>query len=944
MSLKNQEQNKALNVLKELIGDLGAELHWPSSRLLTITLNTSLDRDLGLDSLSRVELAGRVERRFGVVLGEQMFLRIDTIADLLDAILSAPTYENSLIGSEPLSEITHRMGMNDIELPMTAKTIVEVLEWHAKKNANRLHIIFMISEKKFEKITYSDLYRRALNAAAAFIDLGVKKGDAVAIMLPTSPEYFYSFLGTILCGGVPVAIYPPVRPSQLVEHVQRHAEILRNAHAKLLVTDTTSLGRIGHLISIGVEALKIVDAKKDLLSSRSKEVRVIITASDKAFIQYTSGSTGSPKGVILSHANILANIRAMGEILQASPKDVFVSWLPLYHDMGLIGAWLGSLYYGCAFVVMSPFSFLSRPKVWLETLHKFRGTLTAAPNFAFELCLKHISAEEARAMDLSTVRAVCNGAEPVSAKTIMRFNERFKESKLNPHAVLPVYGLAESAVGLTFSRLGSGAKIDLIDREKFERLAIAEQSDPAKVEPIEFVSCGFPLPGHEIRIVDDSGHEVSERREGRIQFKGPSSTSGYLNLEVENRKLFRGEWLETGDLGYMADGEIFVTGRIKDLIKHAGRNIHPEELEMMIGDIPGVRKGCVAVFGLTDPDYGTERLVIVAETREVGADQQKDIRRGINAKLMDILGIASDRVKLVKPHTLLKTSSGKLRRSACKKLYIQNELDVSRWQLRIRLLRFAINAFFLRIKNTQRQFFEISRSIFIWFCIVISALVIWPFVVFLPTIKSRWFAARLAAKFCLRLACVKLITVGRQNQKQAIFIANHSSYSDVVYLLAELPYPVAFVAKSELKQIFPVKFTLDRLGVIYVERAEIAASLRDADYTTKMAKAGKSLLSFPEGTFTRASGLLPFHVGPFLTAVECDLPIVPIAITGSRSILHPGSWLIRRGIVKLEILDSVKMDDGEKVSSTKWEKALALQGKARAIILSKCGEPDLLLP
>jgi 1-acyl-sn-glycerol-3-phosphate acyltransferase len=944
MTLQIQEQNKAFNLLKELIGDLGAELHWPSSRVLALTPNTSLDRDLGLDSLSRVELAGRVERRFGVVLGEQMFLRIETVADLLDAIKSAPTYEVSPGASEPLTEITHRMGLSDIELPMTAKTIVEVLEWHAQRNPNRLHSFFMKSEKKFEKITYADLYGKTLNAASAFVAFGVKKGDAVAIMLPTSLEYFYSFLGAIFCGGVPVAIYPPVRPSQLVEHVQRHAEILKNANAKLLVTDTPSLGRISQLLSIGLEGFRIVDAKRDLLASNSKEAPVITMPQDRAFIQYTSGSTGSPKGVILSHANILANIRAMGEVLQASSKDIFVSWLPLYHDMGLIGAWLGSLYYGCAFVVMSPFSFLSRPKIWLETIHKFRGTLTAAPNFAFELCLKHITEEEARAFDLSTLRALCNGAEPVSAKTVLRFNERFKSSKLAPSALLPVYGLAESTVGLSFPHLGSGAKIDVIDREKIGRLTIAEPLDPSKGETIEFVSCGFPLPGHEIRIVDDSGHEVSERREGRIQFKGPSSTSGYLNLESENRKLFKGEWLETGDLGYMADGEIFVTGRIKDLIKRAGRNVHPEELELVIGDIPGVRKGCVAVFGITDPNFGTERLVVVAETREEEPDRRESIRQGINTKLMDILGFASDQVKLVKPHALLKTSSGKLRRSACKILYLKNELDVSQWRLKIQLLRFAIGSFLLRIKSNLKLILEILRSVRVWFFVVLTTLVVWPFVVFLPTINSRWFAARLTAKISLWLAGVRLITAGQQNKNQAVFVANHASYSDVIYLLAGLRYPVSFVAKAELKRNIPVKLTLDRLGVIYVERYELAASLRDAEYTTKMAKTGKSLLSFPEGTFTRASGLLPFHVGPFLTAVECDLPVVPITIAGARSILHPGSWLIRRGIVKLEILDPVKLDDGEKVALTKWEKALAIKGKAREVILSKCGEPDLALP
>lgn len=928
--------------MKEVIKDLGEELHWPQSRALKVGPNTSLDKDLGLDSLTRVELASRVEQNFGVILGEQLFLKIDTVADLLGAITGAPSFENMPGTTDIIKDLSGLAESDEVELPTDARTLIDVIEWHFRQCPRRLHAIYMKSENIFHKITYSDLYKNAANIASALLDKGIKKGESVAIMLPTSLEYFYCFLGTILCGATPVAIYPPVRPSQLMDHIHRHAEILRNANAKLLVTDTSTLGRIGQLLTIGLKGVDVVDVKRDLLTKVAKERRVPVGEHDTAFIQYTSGSTGNPKGVTLSHANILANIRAMGTTLGASPRDVFVSWLPLYHDMGLIGAWLGSMYHGCTFIVMSPFSFLSRPRIWLETLQKFRGTLTAAPNFAYELCLKHISIEDAESLDLSSIRAMCNGAEPVSSGTVVRFTERFKKSGLDPKALLPVYGLAESTVGLAFPHLGTVARIDSVSRAGLETKAIATPIESKKGDSIEFVSSGYPLPGHEIRVVDEVGHEMPERNEGKIQFRGPSSTSGYMNQPDETRKLIQDGWLETGDLGYLADGQLFVTGRIKDLIKHAGRNVHPEDLEMGIGDLSGVRKGCVVVFGSNDPLLGTERLVVIAETRVSRFDELDKIRCAIKSRFIDVLGAAPDQIKFVKPHTLLKTSSGKLRRSACKKMFEQGEFDRSPSQLKIRIYIFAAQALGSRIKGFIKANVAAARGVLIWLCVIASALFLWPFVVLLPSIRLRWGAARCAAKMTLWYSGVKLKSTGVQLRTPGIYVANHASYSDVVYLLAAIPDPIAFVAKSELSRNFAVKFTLDRLGVIYVERYELAASIKAAKQTTDVAKKGASLLSFPEGTFTRSPGVLPFHMGPFLTAVECKYPVVPIVIRGSRSILHPDNWVIRPGVVQVDILDPINLSMDPNVTGvTKWQAALELCSKARAAILSQCGEPDL---
>lgn len=937
-----EDRGQVFKLLNNIIVQLGEELRWPKHRFAAINTMTSLDRDLGLDSLSRVELASRVEREFGVTLGENLFLKIDTIDELAQLIVSRTSHGDAIAGSKISSSVNLSSDTNEIKIPSNAATLVEVLEFHCHQAPDRQHIVLLESSTEARRISYQDLYQKSMMAASVYMKKGIKKGDAIGIMLPTSEAYFYSFFGAILAGAVPVAIYPPVRPSQLLDHLVRHSAILENSNAKILVTDKGAIGKIGRLFQTGLRNLEILNYTKDMQEMVSGHSLPAINQSDTAFIQYTSGSTGAPKGVVINHGNILANIRAMGEVLEASPKDVFVSWLPLYHDMGLIGAWLGSFYFGCPLVVMSPISFLSRPKFWLETIQNFRGTITAAPNFAFELCVKHIPETESQKIDLRSLRVICNGAEPVNAKTVMRFNDRFKRSGLNQKALLPVYGLAECTVGLAFPRLNSGAIVENISREIFEKYSRAQKISATDKDAVEIVSCGQALPGHEIRIVDGTGYEAQERHEGQIQFRGPSATTGYLNNEIQTRKLFDGSWLVSGDLGYMAGGQVFVTGRIKDLIKIAGRNIHPEEIETTVGDIPGIRKGCVAVFGFNDPKAGTDRLIIVAETREVDESQRNSISKAIQSAVLDQFSVVVWDVRLVMPHTLLKTSSGKLRRSACKQMFHDGILDVKPRQAWVSIFWFSFSSSAKKMMSQLYRLIAIVRSGGVWFGIVLLVLVFWPFYVFLPHLRHRWLVCRIVGKLSLALAGVKLKIIGDQPREAAIYVVNHSSYSDIVYLLAALKFPVSFVAKAELRKWIPVKFTLDRLQVIYVDRYEFTSSLRDAAQITTLAKEGRSLLTFPEGTFQRSPGLLPFHIGAFCAAADSGLPIVPIAIHGARSILNPDTWLIRPGLVTLKIHDIIDLSEVKAdMDLDRWRTSLSLQKKARDIILETTGEPDL---
>ena len=638
--------------LRQVIADLVQETRPHLRAPIALTEDTHLERDLGLDSLSRTELLHRLERAFGVSLPDAA-LAAETPRELLRSVLAAGG------APEVIADQKYPAPQAAGPLPEQAATLLEVLDWHVDQHPSRIAIhLYGNQDQPERELTYQQLQQSARAVAAGLIDKGLDAGQSVAIMLPTSADYFFSFYGVLLAGGVPVPIYPPVRPSQLEEHLRRHGKILDNAQAFALIT-VPEARTVARLLQTQAATLRHVVTAAELLATRQPWRRPAVQPHDTAFLQYTSGSTGDPKGVVLSHANLLANLRAIGVRIQVSATDVFVSWLPLYHDMGLIGAFLGTQYFAVPLVIMSPLSFLARPARWLWAIHRHRGTLSAAPNFAYELCLRHIDDNALAGLDLSSLRMIFNGAEPVSPDTMERFLARFRRCGLRADALAPVYGLAESTVGLALPPPAQGLAIDRLQRDVFMRTGQALPADPDDSNPLRFASCGPPLPGHQIRVVDEQGRELPERQEGRLEFQGPSVTSGYYRNPAATRGLFHGDWLDSGDRAYLAGGDVYLTGRVKDIIIRGGRNFYPYELEDAVGGIAGVRKGCVAAFASGDPETGTERLVVVAETRETDAGALADLRRQIQAASVELLGAPPDDVVLAAPHTVLKTSSGK---------------------------------------------------------------------------------------------------------------------------------------------------------------------------------------------------------------------------------------------------------------------------------------------
>ncbi len=536
-------------------------------------------------------------------------------------------------------------------------------------------------------LTFGELLAGAERVAADLAMRGIGRGDTVALMLPTSRDFFLTFAGTLLAGATPVPIYPPFRADRIAEYAERQSAILANAGARLLVTfrEGASVAKLLKPLVPSLEGVVTAEALAESRAAAPLGPQLHSRASDLALLQYTSGSTGNPKGVMLTHANLLANIRAIGEALGLRNDDVGVSWLPLYHDMGLIGAWLMPLYFGLPVVVLSPLAFLSRPARWLRAFHRYRGTIGAAPNFAYELAAAKISEEEIQGLDLSAWRAALNGAEPVLPATLDRFAARFARCGFRRETLLPVYGLAEASLAVTIPPVGRGPRVDRLERAAFTQEgravpasdATASAQDDSNV--ISFVSVGPPVPRHEVRIVNDRGEDVAERIEGQLWFRGPSTTQGYYRNEAATAALLpegaAAGWVNSGDRAYRAEGEIYITGRVKDIIIHAGHNLYPHEIEDVVARVPGVRKGCVVAFGATDPVAGTERLVIVAESRDRDRAARERLAQAIMAQVTESLGLPPDVVEVVPPNAIPKTSSGKLRRDATKQRFLSGELD-----------------------------------------------------------------------------------------------------------------------------------------------------------------------------------------------------------------------------------------------------------------------------
>ncbi len=914
-----------------IVGDVVRELH-PGAPVAAVGLDAPIDSGLGLDSLSRVELVTRIEHGFGVRLAAERVSAARTPRDLLQALAAARGMP------PPAADIVAPLPEAVTGTPQRARTLLEAWRWHLQHHPGREQLRIVDGARTLETWTYESLWNAAGRVARGLAAHGVEPGDTVALMLPTDGSFFEAFVGTLRHGAIPVPLYPPSRWSDIAAHVRARASILANARASLLVS-VPEAQFIGRILRTEQPWLRHAVGVADLRGHGGSDRAAAARGSDIALIQYTSGSTGEPKGVVLTHEQLLANIRAMGVAAAASSNDRFVSWLPLYHDMGLIGAWLGTLYHAIPLVLMSPATFLARPATWLQAIHRHRATISAGPNFAYEIAASKIGDDDLEGIDLACWRLAFNGAEPVRAATLERFAARYARYGFDRRALTPVYGLAESAVGLAFPPLLRGPLVDRIDADRLRREARAVPLASGSPAPgLDVVGCGRPLPGHELRVVDDHGHELPGRCEGRVEFRGPSATSGYYRNPEATQRLRHGDWLDTGDVGYIASGELFLTSRAKDLIKRGGHAIHPYDLEAAIGEVGGIRRGCVAVFGTTDRARGTERVIVVAETTATDAA----VRQALHATLAGIaanrLDGPADEILLVAPHTLLKTSSGKLRRAACRDLYERGQLTAARPAVWLQLAGLVAGAAVARLRHALRGIARSAWGIYAWTMLALVLLASLPPLLLLPGMRRRLRMARHAAALLVRICGIALHIEGREHlpgERPAVIVANHASYADALVLLAGLGVDAHFAAKRELARVPLLGWPLRRLGTHFVDRVDPAAGVEDVRELEAAVLRGEHVVVFAEGGFGRAPGLRAFHLGAFAASAATGVPVVPVALQGTRSLLRDTRWLPVRHPIGLSILAPEAPDGGD------WAAAVRLRDRVRGAMLSRCGEPDL---
>ena len=962
-------RERVLRVVRGLLQDLGSH-----GALETLSSKSNLDRDLGLGSLERVELLTRLEDTFGVRLPDTLASEANTPEDLILAIGKAP---GALESEEEVSALRavvtaeRRPEEPTDSIAQTAETLVEVIRYRGVHDRNRTHLIIAEDDERGGPgtLTFGDLAAAGQKCAEELGRRGVPAGGRVALMLPTSRPFFVCYTGILLAGAVPVPIYPPFRADRIEEYAVRQSAILNNAGVCLLLTFRRAEA-VANLLKPRVKSLEEVADAEKLLELAEKEPPPapgalpaflsgsrVRKATDIALLQYTSGSTGDPKGVMLTHANLLANMRAIAEAVELAPTDVGVSWLPLYHDMGLIGAWLTLLMHGLPLVAMSPLAFLTRPERWLQAVSKYKGTLGAAPNFAYELCVRKISDKSLEGVDLSSWRAALNGAEPVNPETLGRFATRFAPYGFRQEAMLPVYGLAEASLGVTFPPLYRGPKIDRVERETFATRGCAVPAPRGEPNAISFVSSGMALPRHEVVITDKDGHPVSERVEGFLWFRGASATQGYYENKEATAKLFAGgppiaegecPWVNSGDRAYQADGEIYITGRVKDIIIKGGRNLYPHEVEELASRVEGIRKGCVVAFGLEGQEIGTEKLVIVAETREQDRTRRAALAASMNDEISRGLGIPADRVELIGPGSIPKTSSGKLRREETKQLYLAGTLAAPKPPAWVQIAKLGTGSFLRAAMGgaAGRIRAGLERIYGVYFFLVFVLWII-PSCLIVQLNKDHRAAGRFtsaALKVLFALTGIRVKVVGKEYMNTPgakVYASNHASYFDVLPLMMGLGVPYRFVAKSEVNQMIFIGTFLNQMGHLSFNRHDADSRLKQVDEIEEYLKKGESVFVFPEGTFTPEEGVRPFQLGAFRSAVETGAPVIPVSLAGTRRFLRDRTWLPRPTKVTITLSAPIYPEKPGSGGSKQLHEIVRLRDRAREMIARYSGEPLL---
>ena len=556
--------------------------------------------------------------------------------------------------------------------------IFSLYEAIAAMASNRKSSFGFYNEKSKEvlRFTFAELHDKISRVSAALQAQGVRSKDSVALILAEPDDFIAVFLGIVYAGAIPVPMYPPAAAGKIDTFVESAAKILQASKTKLVVT-CEQLKHVVWSAGKSVRSIrKVVTAEELSLVSKERTPVASPSLEDICFLQYTSGSTSDPKGVCVTNASLFHNSYAFIQAIECkSERDQGVSWLPLYHDMGLIGFVLGPILLKIDVTFIPTMSFLKNPEAWLNVIGTVGGTITFAPNFAYGLLTKKLAGTRTDQLKLSSLRVAGCGAEPIQPHTIENFISHFAPGGFKVGVVAPSYGMAEATLAISIHRPGNALQVQTIDKDEYETNRKAKEvpqetftSFPEKC--LQIVGCGQTFPGHKVGIINAEGNILQEGEVGEIVFKGPSLANGYFLNEMATQDAWQDGWMRTGDIGYLYDGEVFISGRKKDLIILNGRNIYPQSIEWEIEKVPTVRKGNIVSFSAKRGD--SEGLIVVCESAN---DRPEELALQIKEHISLSMGLAIDEVVVLAPGQLPKTTSGKVQRRKTAQIYEDGKLE-----------------------------------------------------------------------------------------------------------------------------------------------------------------------------------------------------------------------------------------------------------------------------
>jgi fatty-acyl-CoA synthase len=551
----------------------------------------------------------------------------------------------------------------------TGRTLVEALDAAADSTLDGLRLLDRHGTAAW--LPWATVVARARAVAGSLQALGVTEGERVALVFPTTIEFFDTCFGVVLAGAVPVPLYPPVRLGRLEEYHARTAAMVRRAGAGLVLADRRVRRVLGQVID-RTRPPRGCWCLDELPGGAWR--RPGVGEGDLGLVQFSSGTTGDPRAVALSHRALVTQASMLNTFWPASDpvRHSGVSWLPLYHDMGLIGAVMTALVRPGTVTVIPPESFLARPATWLRAISDYRATISPAPNFAYSLCEQRIADEEMDGVDLSTWRIALNGAEQAVPDVMRAFARRFARWGFRPEALTPVYGLSEAALAVTFSDIARPFVARRFDRDLLAGAGRAVESPDGR----EVASVGTAVPGVEVRVIGRTGERMPDGTVGEIECRSPSLMDGYLGQPRETQAAIVGGWLKTGDLGFVCEGELYVSGRAKDMLLLKGRNHAPEDVERAADAVPGIRTGCVTAVSWLPEGADSERLLVLVEAqRQVAAARYPEIADACLRAVAASTGLVPDAVRVLPPGTLPRTSSGKLRRQEALRAFLADRLQ-----------------------------------------------------------------------------------------------------------------------------------------------------------------------------------------------------------------------------------------------------------------------------